>query len=81
MIEDGCECATRKMWKQMFWNSNTNIFTENLEKGPEEMDLKIIESLQFHKENSSIRSQAIINVSKSFELLSNASKLNTSGGF
>jgi hypothetical protein len=47
------------------------------------MDLKIIESLQFHKENSSIRNQAIVNVSKSFELLSIAiaSKLNTSGGF
>ncbi len=41
--------------------------------------MKIIESLQFYKENHSIRTQAIVNVSKSFELLSNAiaSKLKT----
>ena len=44
------------------------------------MDLKILESLQFHKENSSVRTQAIVNASKSFELLSSAiaNKLMTS---
>ena len=44
------------------------------------MDLKILESLQFHKENSSVRTQAIVNASKSFGLLSSAiaNKLMTS---
>ena len=44
------------------------------------MDLEILKLLQFHKENSAVRTQVIVNASKSFELLSSAiaNKLKTS---
>ena len=59
---------------------NIYFFVPELEKGREEMDLKILDSLQFHKENSSVRTQAIVNATKSFELLYSAiaNKLMTS---
>ena len=59
---------------------NIYFFVPELEKGREEMDLEILKLLQFHKENSSVRTQAIVNALKSFELLSSAiaNKLKTS---